>query len=115
MEMKLNEWRPGTAQVVNHKILAEYIQDTASKSGVDSCTLYNTRVEHAFKQASKWYLETSTLNTNEMGKCKNTNDIWARQALNLSIEVGLIEIRNSTLLSLLQVIIMPAEYPIYLD
>jgi len=76
MEMKLNQWRLGTAQIVSHKVVAEYIQDTAFKSGVDSCIIYNTRVDHVFKRSNKWYLETITLNTDDLGKCKKTNNVW---------------------------------------
>jgi hypothetical protein len=115
MEMKLNQWRPGTAPIVSHEVIAEYIQDTAFKSGVGSCIRYNTRVEHAFKQANKWLLETSTLNTNGPSNCKKVNNIWVCSALDLLTDMWLSEFRSSTLLSLLQADIMPAGCLIYLD
>ena len=73
MEMTLNSWKPGTPQTVRHNVLAEYIQDTSSKTGVDEITLYNTKVEHVSKEHGKWKLRASTL---DPGKNENTTKDW---------------------------------------
>lgn len=62
MKLTLNSWPPGTEQIVRHNILAEYIQDTAAKTGVNEVAQYNTKVEHVSKERDHWKVQTSTLN-----------------------------------------------------
>jgi hypothetical protein len=49
MKITLNSWPPGTEQNVRHNVLAEYIQDTAAKTGVNEVAQFNTKVEHVVK------------------------------------------------------------------
>ncbi len=112
--MKLNPWKPGTPPIVNHSILAEYIQDTASRCGLNTCTLYNTRVERASKVKNKWRLQTTSLNTHELIKNKETK-LWVCRNCSTPAPTWLMDLRNSTLSSLPLVIIMPVGYQIYLD
>jgi cation diffusion facilitator CzcD-associated flavoprotein CzcO len=74
--MTLNSWKSGTPEIVQHNVLKEYIQDTASKTGLDAITLYNTRVEHAAKQGSKWHVETTTLSKSDSGKLGKISRAW---------------------------------------
>ncbi|RMZ84051.1 hypothetical protein DV737_g1351, partial [Chaetothyriales sp. CBS 132003] len=46
MELSINSWKPGTESFVRHNVLAEYIQDTAVKTGVHERIVYNTDVKH---------------------------------------------------------------------
>ncbi len=68
MKMTLNSWPPGTEQIVRHNILAEYIQDTAAKTGVDEVAQYNTKVEHVSKEGDHWKVRTSTLDGDKVEK-----------------------------------------------
>ncbi|KAI9738410.1 MAG: hypothetical protein M1834_008913 [Cirrosporium novae-zelandiae] len=61
LQLKVNSFPPKTPDYVNHKVLEEYIQDTAQKTGVDELILYNTNVDNAEKEDGKWWLSTSTL------------------------------------------------------
>ncbi len=61
MKLKINEWPEGTEDYVNHRVLSEYIQDTARRSGVHERTLYDTRVEKVEKRGKGWGVRTSTL------------------------------------------------------
>lgn len=63
--MKLNAWKPGTEDHVDHSVLREYIQDTSQTSGVDSSTVYNTRVDNVLKEGIIWHVHTSTLSRHE--------------------------------------------------
>ena len=76
MELKLNTWKLDTAPIVNHEVIAEYIQDTATKSGIESCILYNTRVEQASKIDGKWHLQTKTLDVRRTDIPKQTINFW---------------------------------------
>ena len=60
MKLKLNDWPRGTPDFVNHRVLAEYIQDTSVKTGVHERTLYGTRVEKIEKLGKAWQVTTST-------------------------------------------------------
>ncbi|OKL61241.1 hypothetical protein UA08_03109 [Talaromyces atroroseus] len=60
LELSLNTWKPNTESFANHRVLAEYIQDTASKTGIAGQTLFNTKVERVNKQDGKWRVETRT-------------------------------------------------------
>lgn len=68
MKMTLNSWKEGTEQIVPHKVLAEYIQDTAAKTGVNEITHHNTKVERVFKEHKLWRVQTSTLDTEKKEK-----------------------------------------------
>ncbi|RFU25455.1 hypothetical protein B7463_g10880, partial [Scytalidium lignicola] len=71
MELSLNSWKPGTEQISKHNVLASYIQDTASKTGVNDITLFNTKVDLVEKKnenggaKGKWHVRTSTLEENQ--------------------------------------------------
>lgn len=56
----MNKWPAGTPTFVKHNVLAEYIQDTALKTGVHESTLYNTQVKRTSKEGNIWRVETST-------------------------------------------------------
>jgi cation diffusion facilitator CzcD-associated flavoprotein CzcO len=73
MKLTLNSWPPGTEQIVRHNILAEYIQDTAAKTGVNEVAQYNTKVEHVSKEGDHWKVQTSTL---QPGKLEKINKDW---------------------------------------
>ncbi|EXJ92623.1 hypothetical protein A1O3_01175 [Capronia epimyces CBS 606.96] len=62
MELSLNSYKPNTDLFVSQRILAEYIQDTAAKTGVAERTLHDTKVEHLSKEPgeSEWTVRTST-------------------------------------------------------
>ena len=60
MQLSINSWPTGTLPFVRHNVLAEYIQDTAAKSGVHESTLYNTEVKKVVKDGNVWRVETST-------------------------------------------------------
>lgn len=68
MKLKLNSWPPGTDLFVRHNVLADYIQDTAAKTGVDSITHFNTKVERVSKEHDHWKVRTSTLDTEKLEK-----------------------------------------------
>ncbi|KAI9713231.1 MAG: hypothetical protein M1820_001217 [Bogoriella megaspora] len=65
LRTKLNAWPDGTADFVTHKALCAYIQDTATKGGVDAVTIYNTSVEDVRKNSTSWSLRSSTLHKGE--------------------------------------------------
>jgi thioredoxin reductase len=73
MKLKLNSWPPGTEQNVRHNILAEYIQDTAAKTGVNEVAKYNTKVEKVSQGKDHWKIQTSTLDS---GKTEKTTKNW---------------------------------------
>jgi cation diffusion facilitator CzcD-associated flavoprotein CzcO len=75
MKMTLNSWPPGTEQNVRHNVLAEYIQDTAAKTGVNDIAQYNTKVEHVSKEGNHWKVWTSTL---DPGKLETRTRDWVR-------------------------------------
>lgn len=59
--MSLNSWPPGTESTVRHNVLAEYIQDTAAKTGVNEIVQFNTAVEDVSKEGNYWKVRTSIL------------------------------------------------------
>jgi hypothetical protein len=61
MRTKLNAWPPGTPDYVSHRVLKEYIQDTAKKTGVDELTIYGANVTNLKKAGDEWVLTYSTL------------------------------------------------------
>jgi ACS family pantothenate transporter-like MFS transporter len=61
MELKINSWKSNTPPNVNHRIISDYIQDTAAKFNIPECTLYNTRVEHVSKIKNLWRVQTTSL------------------------------------------------------
>ena len=46
---------------MNHQFINEYIQDIARDKVIESCFLYNTRVERVWKQDGKWNVQSKTL------------------------------------------------------
>jgi cation diffusion facilitator CzcD-associated flavoprotein CzcO len=73
MKITLNSWPLGTEQHVRHNVLAEYIQDTAAKTGVNEVAQFNTKVEHVVKEGDHWKVQTSTL---DAGKLEKTSRDW---------------------------------------
>lgn len=76
METTLNAWKAGTEQIVLHDVLAEYIQDTAAKTGVDGITQFNTRVDLVEKvekgqKGRKWHVKTTTVENGQTPVVKN--------------------------------------------
>lgn len=90
--MTLNSWKPGTAQNSKHNVLAEYIQDTSSKAGVDDVTLYNTKVEHLSKAHGKWNIQTSFL---DVGNSMITTKDWVNSISPFILNIKLSHSRNS--------------------
>lgn len=76
MELKTNAWKPDTDAFVNHKVLKEYIQDTASRHSLEERTLFNTRVEHIEKHGSKWHVQTSTATRKSEEKFSKITNYW---------------------------------------
>jgi cation diffusion facilitator CzcD-associated flavoprotein CzcO len=66
MKLSINSWPPGTEPIVRHNVLAEYIQDTAAKAGVNEVAQYNTKVERVSKEQGHWKVQTSTLDAGEI-------------------------------------------------
>ncbi|KAH7007716.1 FAD dependent oxidoreductase [Ilyonectria destructans] len=60
LEVSLNSWKPNTESFVDHHVLAEYVQDTAFKTGVLNITQFNTQVQYVKKHQSQWEVQTST-------------------------------------------------------
>ncbi|KAI1625639.1 FAD dependent oxidoreductase [Exophiala viscosa] len=60
LQLSLNTWKAGTQAFVRHHVLAEYIQETAVKTGVHEQTLYNTEVRQVSKDGNVWRIQTST-------------------------------------------------------
>ena len=61
MELRGLPWNPGTEEFVNHAIIVEYIQSVARKRDLEKDVLYNTRVEHIWKEEDRWLVRSSTL------------------------------------------------------
>jgi MFS transporter, ACS family, pantothenate transporter len=61
MKTKLHSWPEGTADFVNHRILEEYIQETARKTKVDKSTIFGAKVTQVEKHGKKWNLKYETL------------------------------------------------------
>jgi hypothetical protein len=66
----LNRFPPGTADYVTHKVLGDYIRDTAVTTGVQEVTQYNTNVRRVWKSGGLWTVETTTLRTDDTGVFK---------------------------------------------
>ncbi|KAL1303593.1 hypothetical protein AAFC00_006958 [Neodothiora populina] len=80
MELRTNSWPSGTEEYVPHTVIAEYIQDTARKTGLDPVLRFNTRVEEIQKEGAKWSVRTSELISNEdepSRVCESTEDFDA--------------------------------------
>lgn len=52
---------------MTHKVLADYIQDTAISTGVHEVTQYDTNVESVSKKGESWSVETTTFQTDATG------------------------------------------------
>jgi ACS family pantothenate transporter-like MFS transporter len=73
LETTLNRFPAGTEDFVSHKVLGDYIQETAAKTSVDEITQYDTEVRKVTKTGEKWIVETTTLHTDESGKLSKAN------------------------------------------
>jgi len=73
MKLSLNSWPPGTEGNVRHNVLAEYIQDTAAKTGVNEIIQFNTAVEDVSKEGNYWKVRTCIL---EARKHEKTTKEW---------------------------------------
>jgi MFS transporter, ACS family, pantothenate transporter len=67
---------------VRHNVLAEYIQDTAVKTGVHEKTVYDTEVKLVTKDGNIWSVETSTW---DVAKRETTLRTWVCNALTVSV------------------------------
>lgn len=83
MELKLNSWKPNTAPIVKHNFIAEYLQDTAFKTGVDAVTKFNTRVEKTTKIGQKWKVKTTTLDVKNPSNPTLQRNTWVSLILGL--------------------------------
>lgn len=70
LETTLNKFPPGTEDYVPHRVLADYIQDTAISTGVHDLTQYNTAVRSVSKTGGSWTVETATLQPDTTGVAK---------------------------------------------
>ncbi|OAL46803.1 dimethylaniline monooxygenase [Pyrenochaeta sp. DS3sAY3a] len=68
LETTLNQFPVGTEDFVTHDVLGDYIQDTATKTGVHSITKYDTEVKNVVKKDGKWIVEIVTLESGENGE-----------------------------------------------
>ncbi|KAH7140891.1 FAD dependent oxidoreductase [Dactylonectria macrodidyma] len=60
LEVSLNAWKPNTESFADHHVLADYIQDTALKTGVNDLTHFNTQVQYVKKDGGQWKVKTAT-------------------------------------------------------
>ncbi|KAL6161301.1 hypothetical protein ACJBU6_00421 [Exserohilum turcicum] len=67
LQTTLNQFPAGTEDYVTHKVLADYIQDTAISTGVHEVTQYDTNVESVSKKGESWSVETTTFQTDATG------------------------------------------------
>ncbi|EXJ91872.1 hypothetical protein A1O3_00422 [Capronia epimyces CBS 606.96] len=65
IEMSLNPWKPDTELYARHSVVADYIQETAARTGVHRTILHHTKVESVTKreEQSGWKVHTSTWGT----------------------------------------------------
>jgi hypothetical protein len=68
MRTKLNAWPPGTPEYVSHRILKEYIQDTARKTGVEGLTIFGANVSNLKKSGDEWIITFSTLRKDSLNE-----------------------------------------------
>ena len=68
LETTLNQFPAGTEDFVTHDVLKDYIQDTATKTGVHEIAQYDTEVKNISKEGAKWIVETATLRSDEAGR-----------------------------------------------
>jgi hypothetical protein len=68
MRTKLNAWPPGTPDYVSHRVLKDYIQDTARKTGVEELTVYGANVSKLEKNGETWNLTYSTLRKDSLNE-----------------------------------------------
>ena len=103
MKLKINLWPVSSADFVNHRVLNECIQDTSYKSGVNSKTRYNTRVEKVFKNGQVWNVQTSTL-TAPRGASRRVERDW------VSLQISLRCLRLRDIQTLDAVVIASGHY-----
>ena len=96
MTTKVNSWPPGTPDFVNHRVINEYIHDTAVKTGVHAKTVYNSRVERIEKRTSEWKIITSMLSAGGRGP-KRSERTWVGY-LSLELQMLAAYIVNSLLM-----------------
>jgi hypothetical protein len=77
----LSAWPKDTPDIVNHKILNDYIQGIAKETGVDDLTLYNTSVQSVTKNQRVWKVLTKTLTDIGFDKLQFETREWVRKAL----------------------------------
>jgi hypothetical protein len=70
LETTLNQFPPETEDYVTHKVLGDYIQDTALATGVHEVTHYNTSVRRVWKRDRLWTVETALLRINDTAEFK---------------------------------------------
>ena len=86
MELKGLPWNPGTPEFVNHAIIVEYIQSVAKKRDVEKDVLYDTRVEHVWKEEGRWLVRSTTLVETANGRVRKvrsirvSDDFWSEMA-----------------------------------
>jgi len=76
MKTKLHEWPEGTEDYVNHRILKEYIQGIAKKTGVEDSTVFGAKVTKVEKEGKTWSLTYETLAKEEEALAGET---WIRE------------------------------------
>ena len=61
MELKGLPWDSGTPEYVSHAIIVEYIQSIAREKDLVNDVLYDTKVEHMWKEKDRWHVQFTTL------------------------------------------------------
>jgi len=61
MKTKLHDWPEGTEDYVNHRVLKDYIQGIAKKTGVEDSTVFGAKVTRVEKEGKIWSLTYETI------------------------------------------------------
>lgn len=88
-QFKNQAWAHGTPDFVNHRLVREYIQAAAQRSGPQTSYLYSTRVERIWKRESKWQLQSTALTRAANGNLKKSRRIRVRMSLLASSSLSL--------------------------
>lgn len=80
-EFKNQAWEPGTPNFVSHRLVKDYIQAAARRSGPQTSYLFSTRVERIWKRESKWQIQSTALTRAANGNMKKSRRFRVRASL----------------------------------
>ena len=80
MELRGLPWNPGVPEYVNHAIIVEYIQSVAKKRDIEKDVLYDTRVEHVWKEKDRWLVQSTTLMKTESKRVRKVRNVRVSDA-----------------------------------